>query len=94
MQLQSTLVVAIIAICVVGRAFDVDNATPSSSQMGRQARDLIGKPEPPALRRLLKQAQRKIRFKRDGAVQGFFDDDHASDADWKKFTEKGGALVS
>ncbi|KAF3034170.1 hypothetical protein E8E12_005640 [Didymella heteroderae] len=40
----------------------------------------------------LRHVGRRIKFKCDGSVSGFFDEDYANDADWKKFTEKGGAL--
>ncbi|KAF1923546.1 uncharacterized protein M421DRAFT_425767 [Didymella exigua CBS 183.55] len=49
---------------------------------------LTGRPETS-----LRHVGRKIKFKLDGSVQGFFDDDYASDADWEKFTKKGSALM-
>lgn len=36
---------------------------------------------------------RKVTFRRDDPAQGFEGSDQASDADWQKFTAKGGALV-
>ncbi|UPX16374.1 uncharacterized protein EKO05_0006781 [Ascochyta rabiei] len=60
------------------------------------ARDTIKDIQTPGLAAPLSspdQSQPANRFRCDGAVQGFFDDDMASDADWKKFTDKGCALA-
>ncbi|KAJ4316879.1 hypothetical protein N0V94_005221 [Neodidymelliopsis sp. IMI 364377] len=53
----------------------------------------IGYPKLPAEHDLSSTTKHAVRFRRDGAVQGFFDDEYADDADWKKFTKKGGALM-
>ncbi|KAF2621471.1 hypothetical protein BU25DRAFT_379643, partial [Macroventuria anomochaeta] len=61
--------------------------------MGRRHQELFGKPGPPAYEDQIKQSGRKIRFRRDSVVHDFFDGDHASEVDWKKFAEKGSALM-
>lgn len=93
MRLRLTLIAAI-ASCVAGRVLDVSQVTPNTSQMGPRADRSTGRPATPPHENPLRHVGRKIKFKRDGSVQGFFDEDYANDADWKKFTEKGGALVS
>ena len=91
MHLRLVLTTATFTAFAVGRALDAGLSALSISQMARRPgfeRSLATK-----FQRGQKQAARKIKFKRDGSVQGFFDDDYASDADWDKFTKKGGALV-
>lgn len=92
MRLQLTLITAITS-CVAGRALNVGNPPSSSLQMGLLATTITEKPG--ALPRQVPpgHGRPRIKFKRDGSIQAFFDEDFANDADWKKFSEKGGALV-
>lgn len=94
MRVQFALITIAITVSVAGSALNVGGATFRDSHMAPYTRKRSMVPELPDNRGPVAKARRAIQFRRDGAVQGFFDDDYASDADWKKFTEKGGALVS
>ncbi|KAJ4341283.1 hypothetical protein N0V95_007289 [Ascochyta clinopodiicola] len=93
MRLQLTLAVTTIAAFATGRAFDVNRSVAGVSRMARATVADYQVSGLPARLSSPDRSQPTNKFRRDRAVHGFFDDDLASDADWKKFTDKGGALM-
>lgn len=93
MRLRLILTAAIVSP-VASRGLNLGAGTVNDSQMGPLGYNLPERPFSSHHEKPQRHNGRRIRFKRDGLVTGFFDDDYASDANWKKFTEKGGALVS
>lgn len=92
MRLKSFLTAALVCY-VASRALDSKGGTAKDSQMGPPRYALPNSSDTSPHTKSQDHTGRKIRFKHDGLVTGFFDDDEASDADWKKFTTLGGALV-
>ena len=92
MQLPSFLTAAP-ASGVASRVLNLGAGTAHNSQMGPARYNVTERPATPSHTRPQRHVGRKIKFKRDGSVTGFLDDDYANDADWEKFTNKGGALV-
>lgn len=93
MRLQLILPTVAFPSCVASRVLNLGASITNNSQIGPPRYRLTESPVTPPHERLQHHAGRSIKFKRDGSVTGFFDDDYASDADWKKYIEKGGALV-
>ncbi|XPS75852.1 hypothetical protein M3J09_007918 [Ascochyta lentis] len=92
-MVQLEFIILTTAAFAAGYALDVHKTTPNVSRMAHNIKASIQEYGLPAHYSPPEQTQHTSRLKRDGAAQGFFDDDLASDADWKKFTEKGGALM-
>lgn len=89
----SALLIAIVAVCVAASARNIRKELPEPSESHLHPLGLIVDLKLLPFEDALTYTQPSARLKRDGAGQGFFDDDYASDADWTKFTNKGGALV-
>jgi hypothetical protein len=92
MLLHLALIPAI-ASGVSSRVLSVSAATANDAHMGPYINWPTERPVTPPHENTLRHVVRRINFKRDGSVTGFFDEDYANDADWKKFSNKGGALV-
>lgn len=93
MRLHLTLIAIILATFAAGRTLDLGEKTFGASQMARNTREELSGSRIPVKRSPQKHTRQTTKTRRDGAVHGFFDDDLADDADWRRFTEKGGALV-
>jgi hypothetical protein len=91
MQLQSAAVILTVTAFVAGGALEVSGPMTNFNHMDPPFR--MAKTEPVESYTSIAKVRRAIKVRRDRTVQGFFDDDYANDADWEKFTEKGGALV-
>ena len=92
MRLHFTIITAV-ATCIVSHALSVGAAASIDFKMGPPNDWHARQFATPSHEISLRHVGRRIKFKCDGSVSGFFDEDYANDADWKKFTEKGGALV-
>jgi hypothetical protein len=92
MRLQSLITAALVS-CVASCVLDCGTGIADNSQMGPSRYKLPGRSATLPQKRSQRPAGRKVKFKRDGSVTGFFDDDYANDEDWERFTNKGGALV-
>jgi|SRR5690242_18137206 len=88
MRVVLTFLLAAFTTCVAAHALDI-----RESELHRLPPNLAGRSALPQHKKSLPYARSGARLTNDGAARGFFDEDYASEADWTKFTNKGGALV-
>ncbi|KAJ4986345.1 hypothetical protein SVAN01_08162 [Stagonosporopsis vannaccii] len=93
MRVVPTFSLAASAACVAIRALDNLEAALSPFELRHLPSDLTDTSALLQRKDTFGNARRSARLKRDDRVQSFFDEDFASEADWTKFTNKGGALM-
>ncbi|KAJ8107057.1 hypothetical protein OPT61_g9127 [Boeremia exigua] len=89
MRLQLTLVVAAVVTCIGGRELN-NGKEPLITDLHH---DHFWSPRLASHKGTLSYTGPRYRVRRDRGAQGFEGDEFASDADWQKFTNKGGTLM-
>lgn len=88
MRVVLAFLLAASTTCVAAHALDI-----RESELHRLPPNLASRSALPQPKKTLTYARGGARLTHDGTVRVFFDEDYASEADWTKSTNKGGALV-